>query len=50
MSRDLRDLLDLLALLERRQSANKGLPLGLVKDHLGSIGGVEASRIEIVLD
>ena len=46
------DLLDLRALLgfERRQSANKGLPLGSVKVHLGSIGGVEASRIEIVLD
>ena len=46
------DLLDLRALLgfERRQSASKGLPLGSVKDHLGSIGGVEASRIEIVLD
>ena len=29
---------------------NKDLPLGLVKDHLGSIGGVEASRIEVVLD
>ena len=46
-------LLDLRALLgfERRQSANKGLPLGSVKDHLGGIGGVEASRIiEIVLD
>ena len=36
--------------LERWQSANKGLPLGTVKDHLGSIGGVEASRIEVVLD
>ena len=49
---DLLDLLDLRALLgfERRRSANKGLPLGSVKDHLGSIGGVEASRIEIVLD
>ena len=39
------DLLDLRALLgfERWLSANKGLPLGSVKDHLGSIGGVEAS-------
>ena len=46
------DLFDLRALLgfERWQSANKELPLGSVKDHLGSIGGVEASRIEIVLD
>ena len=46
------DLLDLRALLgfERRQSANKGLPLGSVKYHLGSIGGIEASKIEIVLD
>ena len=35
---------------ERWQSANKGLPLGSVKDHLGSIGCVEASRIEVVLD
>ena len=25
------------------ESANKGFPLGSVKDHLGSIGGVEAS-------
>ena len=33
-----------------RQSANKGLPLGSVKYHLSSIGGVEESRIEIVLD
>ena len=42
------DLLVLRALLgfERWQYANKGLPLGSVKDHLGSIGGVEASRIE----
>ena len=48
------DLLDLRALLgfERWQSANKSLPLGSVKDHLGSIGGVEASIIiiEVVLD
>ena len=45
------DLLDLRALLgfQRWQSAKKGLPLGSVKDHLGSIGGVEASIIEIVL-
>ena len=27
---------------ERWKSANKGLPLVSVKDHLGSIGGVEA--------
>ena len=49
---DLLDLLDLRALLgfERWQSANKGLPLGSVKDHLGSIGGVEASRMEVMLD
>ena len=35
------DLLDLRALLgfERRQAANKGLPQGSVKHHLGSIGG-----------
>ena len=41
------DLLDLRAMLgfERWQSANKGLPLGSVMDHLGSIDGVEASRI-----
>ncbi len=41
------DLLVLRALLgfERWQSANKGLQLGSVKDHLGSIDGVEASRI-----
>ena len=49
---DLLDFLDLRALLgfERWQSANKGLPLGSVKDHLGSIGGVEASRMEVMLD
>ena len=35
---------------ERWQSANKDLPLGSVKYHLGSIGGVEASRIEVVFD
>ena len=35
---------------ERWQSANKGLQLGSVKDHLGSTGGVEASRMEFVLD
>ena len=41
-------LLDLRALLwfEHWQSAHEGLPRGSV----GSIGGVEASRIEIVLD
>ena len=32
----------------RWQSANKGLPLGSVIDHLGSIDEVEASRMEIV--
>ena len=44
------DLLDLWAMLafERWQSANKGLPLGSVIDHLGGIDGVEASRMEIV--
>ena len=35
-------------------SANKGPPLGSVRHHLGSIGGVgpyvEASRMEVVLD
>ena len=43
-------LLDLRALLgfERRQSTNKGLPLGSAKDHIGSIGGIEASIIDIV--
>ena len=42
------DLLDLRTMLgfERCKSANKGLPLGSVLDHLGSIDGVEASRIE----
>ena len=41
-------LLDLRALLgfERWQSTNKSLP---GQRHLGSIGGVEASRIEVVL-
>ena len=34
---------------ERWQSANQGLPLGSVKDHLGSIGVVEASRMEVGL-
>ncbi len=36
------DLLDLRAFLgfDRWQSANKGTPLGSVKYHLGSIGGV----------
>ena len=45
------DLIDLRALLgfERWQSANKGLPLGSVKDHLGSIGGVKANRWKKVL-
>ena len=45
------DLLDLRAMLlgfERWQSANKGLSRGSVIDHLGSIGGVEASRMEVV--
>ena len=43
--------LELSALLgfERWQSENKGLPLGSVKCHLGSIDGVEASRVEVVL-
>ena len=42
------DLLDLRAMLgfECWQTANKGLPLGSVKDHLGSIDGVAASRIQ----
>ena len=46
------DILNLRALrgFERRQSINKDLPLGSVKDHLGSIGGVEDSRMEVVLD
>ena len=48
------DILDLRALqgFEHWQSiiSNKGLPLGSVKDHPGSIGGVDASRIEVVLD
>ena len=35
---------------ERWQSANIGLPLGSVKYHLGTIGGVEASRTEDVFD
>ena len=35
---------------ERWQSANKGLPPGSVKYHMGSIDGVEASRMEVVLD
>ena len=37
-------------MFERWQSANKCLPQGSVKDHLGSIGGVDDSRIEVVLD
>ena len=43
-------LLELRAMLgfERWQSANKGLPLVSVIDHLGSIDGVEASRMEVV--
>ena len=46
------DLLDLRAMLgfERWQSANKGLPLVSVIDHLGGIDGVEASRMEIMFD
>ena len=46
------DLHDLRALLgfECWQSANKGLPLGSVKAYLGSIDGVDASIIEVVLD
>ena len=35
---------------ERWQSTKKGLPLRSVKDNLGSIGDVEASRIEVALD
>ena len=35
---------------ERWQFSNKDLPMGSVKDHLGTIGGVEASRIEVVLE
>ena len=35
---------------EHWQSINKALPLWLVKYHLASIGGVEASRMEVVLD
>ena len=34
----------------RWQSANKGLPLWSVIDHLGSIDGVEASRMKVVFD
>ena len=46
------DLLDLRAMLgfECWQSANKGLPLGYVIDHLGSIDDVEASRMKVVFD
>ena len=46
------DILNLRALrgFERRKSINKDLPLGSVKDHLGSIGGIEGSRIEVVLN
>ena len=45
-------VLDLRALggFERCQCANIGLPLGSVKYTLGSIDGVEASRVEVVLD
>ena len=51
LSRSVEDLTYLRLLgFERWQSANKGLPLGSVKDHLGSIGVVEASRMEVVLD
>ena len=32
------------------QSVNKCHPLGSVNYHLGSIDGVEASRVEVVLD
>ena len=32
------------------QPTNKDLPLGLFKYHVGSFGGVAASRMEIVLD
>ena len=35
---------------ERWQSANKGLQRGSVIDHLSSIDGVEASRMEVVFD
>ena len=40
------------ALLEfdRWQSINEGLPLRSVKYHLSSIGGVEASKMEVLLD
>ena len=31
------------------QSANKVIPLGSVEEQLASIGGVEASRIEVVI-
>ena len=45
------DLLDLTMLgFERWQSANKGLPLGSVIYHLGSIDGVEASRMKVAFD
>ena len=33
---------------ERWQSANKGLPLGSVIDHLGGIDGVEANIMGVV--
>ena len=35
---------------ERWQSANKGLSQGSVIDHLGSINGVDASRMEVVFN
>ena len=46
------DLLDLRAFLgfDSWQSANKGIPLGSVKYHLGSIGGVDATSMEVVFD
>ena len=45
-------ILELRAMLgfERWLSANKGLPLGSVIDHLCGIDGVEASRMEIMFD
>ena len=45
-------MLALRALLgfERWQSATEDLPLGSVRDHISCIGGVEASRIQVVLD
>ena len=43
------DKFDELLGFERWQSSNEGLPMGPVKDHLGSIGGVEANIIEVML-